>query len=148
MAEIEEGQRDEEGEEHVNEETTEDVVGRAPEGPVVALRDLVQLGPEGSGIYSAISTLHASRSEKNKLTSGYIGIFCHRARQAVAFDLLNLLARLLVLGRFQPDVFPVLVSNAWRETSTNGIKHVLRVTLLVAALGSATTKTYLSGVDV
>lgn len=107
----------------MDEETTEDIVGRAPEGRGVALGNLIQLCPEGGSIFSAMSTLYI-RTQRT-LTSGLLGLFRHWASQTFTLDPFDLLAHLLVLRRFQPDVLPVLVANARCKTSTNGIEHKL-----------------------
>ena len=51
MAELQEGQGDDQGDEDVNEETAEDVVGRTPDSQVVAHDNSLQLIEEGRCVY-------------------------------------------------------------------------------------------------
>ena len=46
MAELQEGQGDDQGDEDVDEEPTEDIVGRTPQCPVVPFDDFLELHPE------------------------------------------------------------------------------------------------------
>lgn len=63
LTELQERQRDEQRDEHMNEETAEDVVGRAPEGPVVTLHDLLHLHPERCSICIEESDYSRTRRE-------------------------------------------------------------------------------------
>lgn len=50
IAELKEGQRDEQRDESVNEETAEDILRRSPKGTVITLDNFLQLVPERCGV--------------------------------------------------------------------------------------------------
>lgn len=117
---MKEWQRDEERDEQVDEEAREHVVGRAP----------VSLG-------RALANDEELRRERRSVRHRLL-VVGNRLGESALLDVRDLSDDLLVLGTLQPDLGPVLVTDAGGDTGTDGVQHVLGGVNVGRALGAVT----------
>lgn len=113
---------------------------------VVALHHLLQLIKERSRIYTSPLSIHTMHFIVSLTSSGFL-IFRYRMCCRVALNAIYFGPDLRVIGRIQPYVFPVPITNARRQTGSNSIQHELQCHGLVTS-GSWYSNTYLRWVYV
>ena len=98
MTKLEEGQGHEQRNEDMNEEASEHVVGRAPEGIHIALGDNHELVQERSGVFRKIQP-RVSESARDKLTGGALDFVDISARLSDTLDGTDFFSNALALRR-------------------------------------------------
>lgn len=140
VTEVEQRQRHEERNEDVDEEASEDIVGRTPESDETSTSDDSDLVPDGHSICKVGVSL-VWRIAKVRLTSRrLVGLLDRLLLYGLRLQLNDLVLDLLELFGFLPKVSPVAISDSLSCSCSDCLQHVLRHVDIGRALGSSLYK--------